>query len=348
MASEQTAVTVIERPQQMSLEQTIEQQRQKWQLEIQLTKIRIEAIRQLQREVMVEDEDYGTIPGTPKPTLYQVGAQAIDKMIGLRPDPIVLPDSVRDFDTPFFNYEVRVDLIRLDNGEIESSGLGSCNSNESKYHWRDAKRKCPKCDAEAILRSKFADKNTGDKGWYCFNKRGGCGAQFKSGDPTIINQPLGQVVNPDLADLANTILKMAVKRAHVAAAMNVSGVARLFTQDMEDLAENQKAADEERKVKPPAKPQDDSRPLESAADEHGQKRSLTETKTLPMATMDDSDHPDAPPADDGRLVYYDDLLTQARAAHLPIAGLPQQSRKDAAKVAEATAFLEQKLGAQQE
>ena len=269
---------------------------------------------------MVEDEDYGTIPGTPKPTLYQVGAQAIDKMIGLRPDPIVLPDSVRDFDTPFFNYEVRVDLIRLDNGEIESSGLGSCNSNESKYHWRDAKRKCPKCDAEAILRSKFADKNTGDKGWYCFNKRGGCGAQFKSGDPTIINQPL----------------------------MNVSGVARLFTQDMEDLAENQKAADEERKVKPPAKPQDDSRPLESAADEHGQKRSLTETTTLPMATMDDSDHPDAPPADDGRLVYYDDLLTQARAAHLPIAGLPQQSRKDAAKVAEATAFLEQKLGAQQE
>ena len=42
-------------------------------------------------------------------------------------------------------------------------------------------------------------------------KLGGCGAKFLKGDPAIEGQQLGQVPNPDIADVQNTVLKMADK-----------------------------------------------------------------------------------------------------------------------------------------
>ena len=39
------------------------------------------------------------------------------------------------------------------------------------------------------------------------------------------------VENPDIADVYNTVLKMAKKRAHVDATLTVTGAADLFTQD---------------------------------------------------------------------------------------------------------------------
>lgn len=43
-----------------------------------------------------------------------------------------------------------------------------------------------------------------------------------------------QVENPDIADVYNTVLKMAKKRAHVDATLTVTGAADLFTQDLID------------------------------------------------------------------------------------------------------------------
>ncbi len=69
----------------------------------------------------------------------------------------------------------------------------------------------------------------------CFAKRGGCGQKFGDKDQSIIGQEIGQVKNPDVADLANTILKMADKRALVAATLIATGLSEYFTQDIEDF-----------------------------------------------------------------------------------------------------------------
>jgi hypothetical protein len=46
----------------------------------------------------------------------------------------------------------------------------------------------------------------------------------------------GQVDNPDLPDLWNTVVKMAEKRARVDAVLAVTGASAIFTQDAEDLS----------------------------------------------------------------------------------------------------------------
>ena len=50
----------------------------------------------------------------------------------------------------------------------------------------------------------------------------------------IEGQPAGEIDNPDLPDLWNTVVKMAEKRARVDAVLAVTGASALFTQDMED------------------------------------------------------------------------------------------------------------------
>jgi hypothetical protein len=47
--------------------------------------------------------------------------------------------------------------------------------------------------------------------------------------------PQYRIDNPDPMELDNTILKMAMKRAHIAATLNATGASRIFTQDVEDL-----------------------------------------------------------------------------------------------------------------
>lgn len=63
-----------------------------------------------------------------------------------------------------------------------------------------------------------------------------------------------QVDNPEIADLYNTVDKMAAKRAYVAAVISATGVSDMFTQDIGD--------DETHDVTPPASPA--ARPASSA------------------------------------------------------------------------------------
>ena len=79
---------------------------------------------------------------------------------------------------------------------------------ESKYRWRQAKRQCPSCGAEAIIRGKAEYGG----GWLCWKKQNGCGAKFAATAPEIVAQVADRIENPDLADTFNTVLKMAKKR----------------------------------------------------------------------------------------------------------------------------------------
>lgn len=199
--------------------------------------LRVRQLDEFYRDVMQDGTDYGVIPGTGKPSLYQPGAQLLDQIFGLVPCFEVDASSVIDWQRPipFFHYVVRCRLLSRRTGELVAEAIGSCNTHEDRYRWRKAARSCPSCGAEAIIKGKAEYGG----GWLCFKRNGGCGAKYSDGDQAIEGQQAGRVENEDTASLENTVLKMAQKRAHVAATLNATGASRIFTQDVEDLPQFQ-------------------------------------------------------------------------------------------------------------
>lgn len=196
---------------------------------------RFNALVEFVKTVMHEGNDYGVIPGTAKPTLLKPGAEKLCTLFGLTKR-FELVDKVEDWSgdehntEPFFYYRFRSLLLR---GErLIADSEGSCNSWEKKYRYRNQNRTCPQCGKETIIKGKAEYGG----GWLCFGKKGGCGAKFTDGDPAIETQPIGQIKNPDIADLVNTIQKMAQKRAFVAATLVAVNASEFFTQDVEDLS----------------------------------------------------------------------------------------------------------------
>ena len=196
----------------------------------------ISQFQKLVHSLLVEGHDFGTIPGTQKPTLLKPGAEKIAKLLGLA-DTYEVMDKIADWDRGLFQYEMRVTLISIANGQVIAQGVGECNSFESRYRYRNAKRVCPQCQNEAIIKGKAEYGG----GWLCFRKQGGCGAKFSDGDEAIESQTVGKVVNEDPADQVNTILKMAKKRALVDGTLSVGSLSQLFTQDIEDRSVDQTA-----------------------------------------------------------------------------------------------------------
>jgi hypothetical protein len=193
---------------------------------------RLQEFQEFVKEYLKEGEDFGTIPGTPKPTLYKPGADKLCELYGLA-DSYEIIDKIVDFNAhpPLFDYEVRCTLIRMRSQSVVSTGLGSCSSYESRYRWRQGTRKCPKCGSEAIIKGK--EEYGG--GFLCYAKKGGCGAKFPDNDKSITEQSVGRVENEDLVDVKNTILKMAKKRAKVDATLSATRSSGVFTQDIEDM-----------------------------------------------------------------------------------------------------------------
>lgn len=198
-------------------------------MNVALAKERLMQLQQFVKEYLVDGEDFGTIPGTPKPTLYKPGADKLCELYGLA-DEYEVTQRTEDFDKGLFDYEVKCTLLHKPDMTMVSSGLGSCNSYETKYRWRDSKRLCPACGKEAIIKGKFEYGG----GWICYTKKGGCGEKFADNDTAITEQTVGRVQNEDIADTKNTILKMSKKRAKVDAVLSATRSSGLFTQDMED------------------------------------------------------------------------------------------------------------------
>ncbi len=187
----------------------------------------VRVIHDAMSQAMQENEHYGVIPGTKgKPTLLKAGAEKLSLLFRLRPQYRVtrmdLPGGHRE-------YEIVTDLVNID-GNIVGQGVGLCTTMETRYRYRQGKRKCPSCGAEAIIKGKAEYGG----GWLCFKKQDGCGAKYADGDPAIEGQDAGKVENPDLADAYNTVLKMAKKRSLVDGILTVTAASDVFTQDLED------------------------------------------------------------------------------------------------------------------
>lgn len=212
-------------------------------------------------KAMVNGTDYGVIPGTgEKKTLLKPGAEKLVELFRCTAK-FTFDSKIEDFATPLFHYSIRCRIIHRESGMVIAEGVGSANSKEAKWRWRDASPKCPSCGAEAIKKSKFPprDNPQGVPGWYCFGKIGGCGAQFDHDDDSIAGQKVGRIENDDICTQTNTILKQAKKRSLVDAALALSRCSDLFTQDMDDDGEptggNRQQPQQEKPQQQP-KPQD--------------------------------------------------------------------------------------------
>lgn len=188
-----------------------------------------DAIEQLIEQVFKPRIHYGEpYPGAKKMVLLKAGAELFMSMFGVRPSWIELL-VIEDFENSLFAYRIRCDVIAIGSGQILGSGEGSCNSKEDRYAFRAAKQTCPTCGQQAIIKGKAEYGG----GWLCWKSKGGCGAKFAADDVRITGQVLGKVPNENIWDLHNTILKMAEKRAMMAAVITLAGIAGTF-EAMED------------------------------------------------------------------------------------------------------------------
>lgn len=192
-------------------------------------------IQQVMKAAMKDGEHYGTIPGTQKPTLLKPGAEKL--CLTFRFDPEYDVESVREKD--FIAHTVRCTLSYIPTGQRVASGYGACNSREEKYKWRVV------ATDEPVPKAYWEARTNGDLETMR-ELMGADGSPKKKDGQWLIAR---RMQNDNPWELDNTILKMACKRALVAAVLNATAASDIFTQDLEDMVDH----DEKKTESKPAK-----------------------------------------------------------------------------------------------
>jgi hypothetical protein len=159
-------------------------------------------VQDVMRAVMKPELHYGKIPGTDKPTLFQPGADVLCMTFRIAPE-----FSIEDLSTAeSVRYRVTCRGIHQLSGVTLGSCVGEASSNEEKYKWRRAVHDNEfEATSPALRRIKFG------KSWET------------------------KQIRTEPADVANTVLKMAEKRAKIGMVLNVTAASDMFGQDLEDL-----------------------------------------------------------------------------------------------------------------
>lgn len=164
-------------------------------------------VQEVMQAVMKPGLHYGKVPGTDKPTLFKAGAEKLCMVFKIgddyRMEDLSTPDVVR--------YRITCVGIHTPSGATLGQGVGECSGSEEKYKWRRAV-----CDEEFDATPQHLRREK-------FGKAKG-GGFYKQ-----------KQVRTEPSDLANTVLKMAAKRAKLAMVLNVLAVSDMFNQDLEDL-----------------------------------------------------------------------------------------------------------------
>lgn len=168
----------------------------------------VNLIQSVMQAVMKKDTHYGVIPGCKQPSLYKAGSEVL-----LATFRIAVSVQVEDLsDADCVRYRVRTIGTHQATGVVVGEGIGECSSNEAKYKWR-----------ACYVKKEF--ENTPES-----RRR----IKYKSYQGKESEQ---MEVRTDPADVANTILKMAKKRAQIDLTLTATAASDIFTQDIEDLPE---------------------------------------------------------------------------------------------------------------
>jgi hypothetical protein len=164
---------------------------------------RVQRVREVMRDLMQEGVHYGRVPGTQKPSLWKPGAELL--LLTFRIGPRLEVEDLTTADE--IRYRVKVIGISQLSGDVLAEGIGEASTNEEKFRYR------------AAIHPKEWDATPEDRRRVKFTRDG-------SEIPQIRTSP---------ADLANTVLLMAVKRGTVNMTRVVTACSDIFDQDLEDL-----------------------------------------------------------------------------------------------------------------
>uniref|UniRef100_A0A6M3IT48 Uncharacterized protein n=1 Tax=viral metagenome TaxID=1070528 RepID=A0A6M3IT48_9ZZZZ len=201
----------------------------------------VQIIQSIMHGVMKQDEHYGTIPGTKKPSLYKAGAEKLSLTFRLRPEYEIrrsdLPNGHRE-------YEVVCTLYHIPTGQSVGQGVGSATTMEGKYRYRGGEKVGT---GQPVPKTFWNLKKTDGKAAQALIGGPGFSAGKIDGNWEICST--GEKMEHDNpADYWNTILKMAKKRAHVDAILTATAASDIFTQDIEDMPEVIPGAKKEEKI----------------------------------------------------------------------------------------------------
>jgi hypothetical protein len=218
----------------------------------------VNLIQNVMRSVMVENEHYGVIPGTDKkcpdcangkkdgaicprcngtgrtgkPSLLKPGAEKLCFTFRMDPEFDV---EVIDMPRGHREYRVKCTLYSINGGARIGSGVGSASTMESKWRFRTG----PKEITDKPVPKEYWDNRQSEpaKAQAAIGGRGFSTAKGEDGKWYIAKQG-EKVENENPADVYNTALKIAKKRAMVDAVLTCTAASDIFTQDVEDMAEN--------------------------------------------------------------------------------------------------------------
>lgn len=191
----------------------------------------IQSIQEVMKAVMKENVHYGKIPGTDRPMLYKAGAEVLMTTFHISCQPEVEdlsgPDEIR--------YRVTARGVHMGTGVIVGMGLGEASTNEEKYKWRG----CGAKEFENTLEDRKRIKYT-----WKWGKKQGEKVEMEF-----------QQVRTEPADLANTVLKMANKRAKSDLCLTALAASDVFAQDIDDSTPEHHEPPKKKQSEPPKKKQ---------------------------------------------------------------------------------------------
>lgn len=170
----------------------------------------VKAIQHIMAAVMKDGTHYGVIPGCKQPSLYKPGSEALLSAFKISVEPEV--EEIRDGD--HITFKVRCVGRHMASGVVVGIGVGEASTAEDKYAWRAAV-----CLEEFNATPESRKREKWNKGY--------------QGAPAYSVQQ----VRTNVADIANTVLKMAKKRAQIDLCLTALAASDIFTQDIEDLPE---------------------------------------------------------------------------------------------------------------
>lgn len=202
-------------------------------------------IQNVMKSVMKQDEHYGTIPGTNKPSLLKPGAEKLNLVFRLRPEYQITKTELY---SGHREYEVVCTLYHIPTGQSVGQGVGSATTMEGKYRFRGGEKKDT---GKPVPKDYWNLKKTDPAKAKELIGGDGFGTAKFDGEWRICE--LGEKIEHDNpADYYNTVLKMAKKRAHVDAILTATAASDIFTQDTEDMTEViPGAAEVKKESKPP-------------------------------------------------------------------------------------------------
>lgn len=171
-------------------------------------KQQVNVIQQAMKTLMKDETHYGVVPGCgKKQVLLKPGAELIMTLFRIGGEPVV-EEFTDGFDV---RYRVTIKGFHIPTGNVVGYGIGEASTSEKKYKWR-----------AAVCHEEYED-TAETRRQIAYLK------EFGSSKIVRVEQ-----VRQNPADILNTVLKMAKKRALVDLCLTATACSDIFVQDIDD------------------------------------------------------------------------------------------------------------------